>query len=82
MHRSPPPGSVPPKREQIDGNTMAFQALSPTEVVVLGIDGNLWLEHAPFAPPGSVPPKREQIDGNTLAFEALSSTEIVVLGRA
>jgi hypothetical protein len=39
----------------------SFQALSDTEVLVLGSDGNLWLEHGPF---GTVPPPREQIDGN------------------
>ena len=71
---------MPPKREQIDGNVQAFQALSDAEIVVLGTDGNLWLEHAPFRPPGPVPPKREQIDGNVQAFQARSDAEIVVLG--
>jgi hypothetical protein len=74
----PPRPAVPPNREQIDGNTLAFQALSETDVVVLGLDHNLWLEHAPFGP---IPPQhREQIDGNALAFQALSPTEVVVLG--
>ena len=38
-----------------------FQALSDTEVLVLGSDRKLWLEHGPF---GKVPPPRQQIDGN------------------
>lgn len=37
----------------INGNT--FQALSEKEVLVLGGNGNLWLEHGPF---GTVPPAR------------------------
>jgi hypothetical protein len=40
---------------------VAFQALSDTEVLVLGSDGKLWLEHGPF---GNVPPPRQQVDGN------------------
>jgi len=65
-----PFGKVPPKREQIDGNAQAFQALDSQTVIVLGSDKNLWLEHAPF---GQVPPKREQIDGNAQAFQALAA---------
>jgi len=43
-----------------------FQALNPNEVFVLGSNGNLWLEHAPF---GSViPPARHQVDGNVQTF--------------
>ena len=42
-------------------NKNPFQALSDTEVFVLGTNGNLWLEHGPF---GNVPPSRQQVDGN------------------
>ena len=45
--------------------------------LVLGSDGNLWLEHGPF---GKVPPPHQQIDGNARAFQALSDTEVLVLG--
>ncbi|HTV34773.1 MAG TPA: hypothetical protein VME69_17050 [Methylocella sp.] len=55
----------------------AFQALSATEILVLGANGNLWLEHGPF---GKVPPTRQQVDGNVQAFQALSATEVLVLG--
>jgi hypothetical protein len=86
----PPFGQVPPKREQVDGNVVAFQALSDTDVFVLGSDGNLWHEHAPF---GQAPPKREPVDGNVAlplpvadgeipvlrSFQALSDTEVLVL---
>jgi hypothetical protein len=56
-----PFGTVPPPRQQVDGNVRTFQALSATEVLVLGTNGNLWLEQGPF---GTVPPPRQQIDGN------------------
>src|SRR5271167_689403 len=56
-----------------------FEALSDSEVLVLGQDGNLWLEHGPFGQ--QVPPVRQQIDGNVQAFQALSDTEVVVLGQ-
>ena len=58
-------------------NKNTFQALSDTEVLVLGSDGNLWLEHGPF---GKVPPTRQQVDGNVQAFQPLSDTEVLVLG--
>jgi hypothetical protein len=83
---------VPPVRQQVDGNVFipapvasgqipvvcSFQALSDTEVFVLGFDGNLWLEHGPFGQ--QIPPIRQQVDGNVLAFQALSDTEAFVLG--
>jgi hypothetical protein len=86
-----PFGQVPPVRAQVDGNVVAFQALSDSELFVLGSDGNLWLEHGPF---GQVPPQREQVDGTVAlplpaasgevpvlrSFQALSDTEILVLG--
>ncbi len=46
-------------------------------IFVLGTDGNLWLEQAPF---GKVPPARVQIDGNTFTFQALDLNTVLVLG--
>ena len=68
-------GTVPPL--EVDENVKAFQAVSENEVFVLGGDGNLWLEHAPF---GTVPPTRDHVDANVSAFQALSDTEVLVLG--
>jgi len=39
----------------------SFQAVDAQTILVLGSDGFLWQEHAPF---GTVPPLREPIDGN------------------
>ena len=39
----------------------AFQATDTKNALVLGTDGKLWLEHAPF---GSVPSPRQQVDAN------------------
>ncbi len=71
-----PFGKVPPPREQVDGNVMAFQALDPNTVYVLGTDGNLWLEHGPF---GAVPPSRQHVDANVKAFQAADSNDAWVL---
>ncbi len=77
-HETGPWGTVPPPREEVDGNVAAFQALSGTEAYVLGKDGNLWHETGPW---GTVPPPREEVDGNVAAFQALSGTEAYVLGK-
>jgi len=43
-------------------NAQSFQAVNTNDILVLGIGGNLWLEHAPF---GAVPPaRRQQVDAN------------------
>ena len=55
-----------------------FQGLSATQAYVLGEDGNLWLESAPW---GNVPPSREQVDDNVAALQALSATQAYVLGK-
>jgi hypothetical protein len=52
-------------RTQIDGGVAAFQVLSQSQVVVLGTDGKLWLESAPFT---KVPPTRTQVDANVKLF--------------
>ena len=45
---------------------------------MLGTDGNLWLEQAPF---GKVPPARQPVDANVRAFQALGVNAFVwVLG--
>ena len=72
-----PWGTVPPSREQVDGNVVAVQALSATQAYVLGTDGDLWLETGPW---GTVPPSREHVDGNVAAVQALSATQAYVPG--
>ena len=71
--------SVPPHRNQIDGNVDTFQALDPNTVLVQGTDGNLWLEFAPFGV--LIPPLRTQVDGSVNAFQALDLNTIFVLGN-
>jgi len=46
-------------------------------VLVLGMDGKLWLEKPPF---GNVPPARVQVDGNVKAFQGIDSQTVLVLG--
>jgi hypothetical protein len=59
----------------VDKTATAFQALSASQVYVLGSDGNLWLEQGPWSAMTRVP-----VDGNVAAFQALSSSEAYVLG--
>jgi hypothetical protein len=76
-----PWGTVPPSRQQIDGNVQAFQPLGGDMALVLGMDNNLWLEQGPW---GTVPPSRQQIDGNVKAFYTTqlgTITQIYVLGQ-
>ena len=54
-----------------------FQAISTSEVFVLGVDGSLWLDEAPW---GAVPPAQTQVDANVKSFQALSDSEVLVLG--
>jgi hypothetical protein len=59
--------------------TQRFQTMSQQnadQILVLGTDRNLWLEHAPF---GRVPPARTQIDGNVLTFQGLDNQTVLVL---
>ena len=55
-----------------------YQPQSVGDVTVLGSDGNLWLEQAPF---GKVPPHRQQVDSNAGAFQWVDSGHMVVLGH-
>lgn len=65
----------------IDRNVQAFQALDEANVFVLGTDGNLWYEWAPFASDSNlVPINRKQVDGNVYAFQAIDTNTVYVLG--
>lgn len=65
----------------IDTVPRAFQALDINTVLVLGSNGNLWLEHGPFGQPApNFWTAREQVDGNVQAFIGIDSNEVVVLG--
>jgi hypothetical protein len=46
-------------RQQVDGNVASFDMIDESAVYVLGTDGNLWQETAPF---GTVPPTRQLLD--------------------
>jgi hypothetical protein len=57
-----------------------FQTASrrnPEQIFVLGSDGKLWLERAPF---GAIPPDRVQIDATAVAFQPLVDQAVLVLG--
>lgn len=62
----PPP--MPRSFQTVDGYKHIF---------VLGTNGNLWLEQAPF---GKVPPTRQQVDGNVFTFQTLDVQTVLVLG--
>jgi hypothetical protein len=51
-----PFNSVPPPRQQVDGNVAAFDPVDGNNIYVLGSDGKFWLEFGPF---GRVPPNRQ-----------------------
>jgi hypothetical protein len=54
-----------------------FQLVSGYEqIFVVGWDGSLWLEHAPF---GTVPPGRELVEHDVSTFQALDFSTVVVL---
>ncbi|HXW82654.1 MAG TPA: G1 family glutamic endopeptidase, partial [Acidimicrobiales bacterium] len=71
----PPWDSYPPHRSYIDTCVRAFQALSLTSALVLGLDNNLWLETSPFGPA-----HRTWVDGNVEAFQMTDASTIFVLG--
>jgi len=84
-----PFGNVPPRRDYIDQSVAAFpwqigtaqtaQFLDSQNVLVLGADGNLWLEHPPWGPTGRHSP-REQIDSNVAGFQGIDAQNVLVLG--
>jgi len=56
----------------------SFQTVdSYSHIFVLGTDGKLWLEQAPF---GNVPPTRVQVDAAAFTFQSLDSQTVLVLG--
>jgi hypothetical protein len=68
----------PAKRQQVDANVTTFQALDSRNILVLGRDGNLWLEPALV---NRIPnPSRQQIDANVWTFQALDTKNVFVLG--
>ncbi len=69
--------------DQVGGNRIwrpAFQPLSPDAIFVLGGDGNLWLEVAPFGDVGTVVRNRLQVDANVAQFWATDTNTVFVLG--
>ncbi len=54
-----------------------ISARSAGAVYVLGSDGNLWLEQAPF---GKIPPNRTQVDANAVGCAAVDANTVYVLG--
>jgi hypothetical protein len=60
----------------VDQTAFTFEALDNQTVLVLGTDGNLWIEQEPF---GNVPPPRQQIDDNVQAMQALNIKVVFVL---
>lgn len=49
------------------------------QIFVLGTDGKLWLEVAPFGT--KIPPHRTPVDGSVVYFRAFSAQEVLVLGE-
>jgi hypothetical protein len=73
----PPFGSLPPRNvTTVDKNVAQFEQYDFETIYVLGTDGNLWVEKAPF---GTVPPARTQIDGNVKTFRYPNPDYIYVL---
>jgi hypothetical protein len=62
----PPFGSLPPSNMTlVDKNVAQFVQFDFQTIYVLGTNGNLWIESAPF---GVAPPSRVQIDGDVKTF--------------
>lgn len=71
-------GADPAAPSQVDQNAKQFQALSADQVCVLGSDGNLWIEKAPWN--DMEPPQTRQPAGNdVIAFQALGDNEVYVI---
>src|SRR5258708_3921921 len=67
-----------PLYSQIPSAHRSFQNVQGyQQILVLGIDGHLSLEHAPF---GNGPHRRSVIDANVRAFQALDRRTVLVLG--
>jgi hypothetical protein len=61
------------------GGAKTLSALSPDAVYVIGSDGNLWLEQAPF---GTLPPNRTPgpVDANAMACSGVDANTVFVVG--
>jgi hypothetical protein len=80
----------PPSRQHVDASVAAFDAVNAVvngfntlNALVLGKDGDLWLESAaPDGKWGQVPPPRQQVDGNVAGFSVVTAgTELLVAGN-
>jgi hypothetical protein len=60
-----------PTKTLVDRNVARFQPIDDENVYVLGTDGKLWLETAPF---GNAPPKRVEVDVNVKAWRTVFTT--------
>jgi hypothetical protein len=69
------PAAVP--NGTLNADHPGFQPFGASQAYVLGSNGNLWLESAPF---GKNPPTRVQVDSNVSGFQALSPSQAYVLG--
>lgn len=58
----------------------SFYAWDAQTVLVLGANGNLWVEHAVNGQFGQMPPPRELVDQNVQAFQILDGNNVLVLG--
>jgi len=66
------------KSIKIAPDVNAFQAIDTQNMIVLGNDGRLWREQAPF---GVVPPTRQLVDTNVKQFyQGANPPDIFVLG--
>lgn len=81
--RLPVDGNVSKVYSQVSESRIwrtAFQALSATEVFVLGSDGKLWLENSPFGNISQTIAKRLAVDANVQTFQVMDINTVFVLG--
>lgn len=62
---------------QVDSNVIGCAAVDENTVYVIGSDGNLWLEQAPF---GTIPPARIHVDSNVIGCAAVDANTVYVVG--
>ena len=58
-------------RTAVDRNAASFVPIDPSNVLVLGTDGKLWLESGPF---GHVPPSRVYVGSGIKAYKPVRTT--------
>jgi hypothetical protein len=66
-------------RAYVDANVRAFQGMDASTVYVLGTDGKLWNETAPFGGPTGYA-HRFEVDANVTSFKAVDDSNVYVLG--